>query len=307
MLGGSGDREGSRERKININIVQPGGRTWRDRTWTRRSPHLNSGPAGAGNGDSSPVRGNSGAAERCATAVAAGDAEVTARATRCASEPSTPMPASPKGCSAPLTVGAPATAGGTVEWAPPRTPAVSGRADPVSGMPGRVTGRGATPVTRSETGWTTGSRMGTASTSGGATVSTSAAVASSATTATGTATAETVPTGTALFTTGTAAINWSVAPVSVPTMGCRSPDGAAAGGEGVAAGGGADVPVSGAARAETEEVAPPRSEPESAESAVAAVPESVSQVRVAAPARRTGRSARHGNRPLAMRTTPRCR
>jgi len=64
------------------------------------------------------------------------------------------------------------------------------------------------------------------------------------------------------------------------------------------------VLVTGAARDDTDAVTPPRSEPESAESAVAEVLESVSHVSVAAPARRTGRSARHGKRPLAMRTTP---
>jgi hypothetical protein len=63
--------------------------------------------------------------------------------------------------------------------------------------------------------------------------------------------------------------------------------------------------VSGTVSEETEDVTPPSKEPESVEvSAVAAEEESVSQVAVTAPARRNGRSRRHGERTFATRTTP---
>jgi hypothetical protein len=56
---------------------------------------------------------------------------------------------------------------------------------------------------------------------------------------------------------------------------------------------------------DTELVTPPSSDDVSeSASAEAAGDEKVSQVRVAAPARSTGRRARHGETALAMRTTP---
>ncbi len=65
------------------------------------------------------------------------------------------------------------------------------------------------------------------------------------------------------------------------------------------------TPVSGAVSDETEDVTPPSTEPDSVEvSAIAADEESVSQVAVTAPARKSGRSRRHGERTFATRTTP---
>lgn len=63
--------------------------------------------------------------------------------------------------------------------------------------------------------------------------------------------------------------------------------------------------VTGAEIDGTDEAAPPSREPGSMEeSAEAAEEESVSQDAVTAPARRSGRSRRHGERIFAMRTTP---
>lgn len=170
-----------------------------------------------------------------------------------------------------------------------------------SGSTTGTTGSAATVAsTRRTTGCSTGSRTGTASTSGGATVSSRSSAAKSATAATGTATEATVPAGTALFTTGTAAIRRSAVPARLPTTGCRSPVG-----EGAASRMGVSAPVNGAATEDTVDVRPPRIEPESCdESAAAADADRASHVAVTAPARRNGRSARHGERALAMRTTP---
>ena len=131
-------------------------------------------------------------------------------------------------------------------------------------------------------------------------VSTKPAAASSAAAATGAEAAVTVPAGTTWFTTGSAATNWSDAPARLPAKGCRRP------GEGAPAGEGATGVGAGALeRDETEEVTTPSREPESVEeSAVAAELDNVIQVRVAAPARSTGRRTRHGHRALAMHTTP---
>lgn len=170
-----------------------------------------------------------------------------------------------------------------------------------SGSTTGTTGSAATVAsTRRTTGCSTGSRTGTASTSGGATLSSRSSAAKSTTAATGTATEATVPAGTALFATGTAAIRWSAVPARLPTTGCRSPVG-----EGTASRMGVSVPVNGAATEDTVDVRPPRIEPESCdESAEAADADRASHVAVTAPARRNGRSARHGERALAMRTTP---
>ncbi len=198
-------------------------------------------------------------------------------------------------CSAPA-VG-PAAASAMVEASP-------ATAIPSTIRSGSVTGTAATVAsTRSTTGCSTGSRTGTASASGGATVSTRSSAAISTTPATGTATEVTVPAGTTLFTTGNGAIRWSAVPATLPTTGCSSPLGEGAGD--AASRMGEAAPDNGAVRDETDDATPPRTDPESLEeSAVAAEAESVSQVAVTAPARRSGRSARQGERNLAMRTTP---
>jgi hypothetical protein len=65
------------------------------------------------------------------------------------------------------------------------------------------------------------------------------------------------------------------------------------------------APARGTASDETEDVTPAAKEPESVElSAIAADEESVSQAAVTAPARKSGRSRRHGERTFATRTTP---
>lgn len=167
---------------------------------------------------------------------------------------------------------------------------------PVSAA-GKATGKGSTVAAVSSTmGCRTGSRTGRASASGGATVSARSPTTESAATATGMTRDETVSAGTTLPSTGTEATIWSAVPATVPTIGCTSPESAGNAGE-MAAWSGAAAPVSGAERDETEDVTPPRSEPDSAdESAIAGEEESVSQAAVAAPARRMGRSARHGDR-----------
>jgi hypothetical protein len=134
-------------------------------------------------------------------------------------------------------------------------------------------------------------------------VPTRSSAAVSSTAATGTATDVTVPAGTTLSTTGSASIRSSAVLATFPTTGCRSPVGEGAGGR--ASGMGVSAPVKGAVRDETDDVTPSRREPESREeSAVAAEAERVSHVAVTAPASRNGRRARHGDRALAMRTTP---
>jgi hypothetical protein len=68
---------------------------------------------------------------------------------------------------------------------------------------------------------------------------------------------------------------------------------------------GLTAPVTGAESVETDDVTPPSKEPDSVdESAVAAEEQRVSHVAVTAPARRSGRSRRQGERSFAMRTTP---
>lgn len=160
---------------------------------------------------------------------------------------------------------------------------------------------GVLPVTRSVTGFKTGSRTGTASATGGTTVSITAEVAPSASCEIGTVIVETVPPGTTRLTTGTDAITSSAKFETGLTTGCSKPDGCA--GAGIRGSGLSTLSVT----EEMELVTPPsKDEVSERVSADAAVEENVSHVRVAAPANRTGRRARHGERDLAMRITPRC-
>ncbi len=173
-----------------------------------------------------------------------------------------------------------------------------------AGVPGRTgagPGRGCVPVIRSVTGSRTGSSTGTLSVTGGTTVSTTAEVAPSAIRTTGVVTAETVPGGTTSRTTGREPRRSSATPATEPATGCSSPAGWAPAVEGTPG----TAPSTFSETEWTELVTPPnRDEVSERVSADAGVEENVSQVSVAAPARRTGRRARHGERDLAMRTPP---
>src|SRR5215218_4807648 len=97
----------------------------------------------------------------------------------------------------------------------------------------------------------------------------------------------------------------SARPETWPTTGSSRPAGGAAAEEGAGAGVVGAAPVSLSVTEDTELVTPPsRDVVSESASAEAAGDEKVNQVRVAAPARSTGRSARHGETALAMRTTP---
>lgn len=171
-----------------------------------------------------------------------------------------------------------------------------------TGKAGRVTG--VAPVRRSETGWSTGSSTGTASAAGATTTCTALAVAASATSASGADTVETVPGGTTCASTGTPAMALSASPEIRAATGCASP-GAAVTPAAEPAGGGETVSERLLARDRTVPVAPPgRDEESGPASADAAVDESVSHMTAAAPARRAGRMARHGELIRAIRTTP---
>jgi len=159
------------------------------------------------------------------------------------------------------------------------------------------------PVTTSATGCTTGSRTGRASTTGGTTVSTTAEVAPSAICATGSEIAVTVPAGTTWFTTGTDATRLSATVETCSATGCSRP--AAGGAAGPWTGGAGTTGTRFSVTDCVELVTPPnRDDVSGSRSADADVAENVSQVKAAAPARRTGRRARHGERDSPTRTTP---